>query len=425
MTERLLQFIWQFQYFNVRELQTTAGEDICIIHPGTFNAHQGPDFLEAKLRIADALWVGHVELHLASSCWNKHAHHLDPNYDNVILHVVWTDDRETAARGIPKLVLQDRIHKLLLQQYGIWMNSRSFIPCAQYVHFADDIIWLSWKERLLVERIRRKCLQVEELLNQHYFHWEKTFWLMLSKNFGLSVNAEAFGDMAASIPLSLLWKHKNEVNQLEALLLGQAGLLEGTFTDSYPQMLQKEYAFWRTKYSLEKISVPIHFLRMRPASFPTVRLAQLAMLIHQSPPLFAAVRDASDIRELRELLRVEASHYWHYRFGFDEPSAFQPKRLGMQMVNNIIINTIIPMVFAYGHLHKEEGYQRKALEWIRELPAEKNAVSIQFNKLRISSASAGDTQSLKELKTQYCDQRRCLDCAIGAAILKRTIWKLS
>ncbi|MEP7258336.1 MAG: DUF2851 family protein, partial [Flavitalea sp.] len=321
--------------------------------------------------------------------------------------------------AIPKLALQDRIHKLLLQQYAIWMNSPLFIPCAQYVHIAGELIWIAWKERLLVERIRRKCAQVEEMLNRNHFHWEQAFWQMLSKNFGLSVNAEAFADMAVSIPLLLLWKHKNEVSQLEALLLGQAGLLEGDFSDSYPQLLQKEYTFYRTKYSLNKISFPIHFLRMRPSGFPTVRLAQLAMLIHQSPPLFAAIRDTTEIGELRQLLFVEASPYWHCRFAFDEPSVFQPKRLGPQMVNNIIINTIIPMVFTYGYLRKEERYQRKALDWIRQLPAEKNAVSMQFEKLGIFSASAGDTQSLKELKTQYCDQRRCLDCAIGAAILKR------
>lgn len=420
MTERLLQFIWQFQYFNANGLYTTTGEPVQVLYPGNFNTRQGPDFLEARVRIGEILWVGSVEAHLLSSGWIKHRHQRDPHYNNVILHVVWADDGRRPFCGIPVLMLQRRTAKLLLHQYERWMNSRAAIPCAGYLKTVETIKWTAWKERLLVERIQRKHELVCQYLQQNNFHWEETCWRMLAGSFGLSVNAEAFEEMARSIPFPLLARHKDRLCQLEALLLGQAGALKGYFSDEYPIMLQQEYRFLRRKYALAGINTPLCFLRMRPMGFPTIRLAQLAMLIHRSAPFFARIKESEGIGELRQLFRVTAGDYWHCHYVMDKASACRPKNLGRQIINNIILNTAAPIVFAYGHLHREQAYMEKAIDWIWQAEAEKNAITRSFAVLGIQAHRAADSQALIELKTRYCDQRKCLDCAIGHSILKRS-----
>jgi hypothetical protein len=235
------------------------------------------------------------------------------------------------------------------------------------------------------------------------------------------VNAEAFEAMAKSIPVNILAKHKNQINQLEALLLGQCGLLEKDFSESYPLMLKKEYQFLKNKYSLKPIHMPVHFLRMRPGNFPTVRLAQLAMLVQQSSHLFSKIKEVQSISDLKKMLAVTANDYWNEHYVFDEPSTSKKKILGKQMIDNIIINTIAPALFAYGHLHKETATKEKAIKWLDELPSEKNNITAQWTDAGASNKNAFDSQSLIELKTQYCDQRRCLECAVGNSLMKNSL----
>jgi len=276
VTERLLQFIWQFQYFNKSELTTSEGEAVQIIFPGQFNSNQGPDFSDAKIKIGHEIWAGNVELHFKTSDWKKHRHHKDSNYNNVILHVVWEDD-EAGPANVPTFPLRERVSKILLERYEELMNAGGFIACENTVHNVRDLIWKSWKERLLVERLVRKSELVVAYLQQSNFHWEETFWWLLARNFGMTVNADAFEAMARSIPLNILSKHKAQIHQLEALLLGQSGLLKGIFDEDYPVMLQKEYQFFKKKYDFKPIQLPVFFLRMRPGNFPSIRLAQLAI----------------------------------------------------------------------------------------------------------------------------------------------------
>ena len=419
MTERLLQYIWQFQYYNKNELTTSAGEELIIIHPGIYNTHQGPDFTEGQIKVAGNRWVGNIELHVAASDWGRHQHSNDKNYNNVILHVVWDDDEALCTHRIPTLVLRDRVAKVLLHQYECWMKGEHFIPCASANANADDLVWVSWKERLIIERLERKSEYVLALLKKNNFHWEEMLWWMLARNFGLLVNAEAFGEMAASIPYILLSKHRVQIHQLEALMLGQAGLLDDDFAEKYPIMLKKEYLFLQKKYGLKKIHVAVKFLRMRPACFPTVRLAQLAMLMHSVENLFSAIVYSQSVHEIRAKLNVTANDYWHYHFTFGKQSGYQPKSLGAAMTNNIVANTIVTVLFAYGRYHNEPSYQQKAVEWLSQLPPEHNVVINKFKKLGVAVNSASDSQSLKELKTQYCDKKRCLDCAIANTLLQR------
>src|SRR6187455_2545713 len=248
MTERLLQFIWQFQYFNKGEIQSTSGETIQVIFPGTYNINQGPDFNDAKIKIGKTTWVGNVELHLRSSDWNRHNHQNDKNYNNVILHVVWEDDFPDYI--MPVLKLNNRVAKIFLQRYEDLMNAQGFIPCEKTISSIKPIVWQSWKERLLAERLIRKSEIVKTYLQQNNYHWEETFWWLLARNFGIKVNADAFESVARSIPLNILSKQKNQIHHLEALLFGQAGLLEDKFEEDYPQLLQHEYEFQKSKYKL-------------------------------------------------------------------------------------------------------------------------------------------------------------------------------
>ncbi|HEV7781245.1 MAG TPA: DUF2851 family protein [Chitinophagaceae bacterium] len=416
MTERLLQFIWQFQYFNRTELTSVSGEPLTILIPGQYNTNQGPDFSGARIKIDSTTWAGSVELHIKTSDWDKHKHETDINYKNIILHVVWENDG--VKNRIPVLELKDRVSKILLERYEELMNSSFFIPCEKSITTVKDITWKSWKDRLLAERLLRKSAIVETYLHQNNNHWEETFWWLLARNFGFKVNADTFEAIARSLGTSLLAKHKNQVQQLEALLIGQAGLLDKKVGDDYAKLLQREYRFLKDKYGLKPIHHPIHFLRMRPGNFPTIRLAQLAMLVNSSVHLFAGVKDTNDLKDIREWFDVTANDYWHYHYRFDDESTFKKKKLGDPMIDNIIINTVAPVLFAYGTYHGENRYKEKAVKWLEQTAAESNNIITGFEKIGVENKNAFDSQGLIELKTQYCDRKMCLECAIGNFILK-------
>jgi Protein of unknown function (DUF2851) len=416
MTEQLLQFIWQFSYFNKGELQTVAGERIELIHAGQHNTNQGPDFTNAKIKIGTTTWAGSVELHIRSSDWEKHRHTGDRNYDNVILHVVWEDD--APAGTLPVLELKDRISGLLLQRYEDLMQSQSFIACEKMLHTVPALTWKSWKDRLLAERLTRKSGLVMQYFEQSGSHWEEACWWLLARNFGIKINADAFEQVARSLPLNLLAKARHQIHQLESLLMGQAGLLNRDFEEDYPQLLQKEYAFQRRKYKLNPTPGILYFLRMRPVNFPTIRLAQLAMLIHGSTHLFAKVKDSESLAAVKTWLNVTANDYWHYHYRFDEPAAYRPKHLGESMITNIVINTLCPLLFAYGCYQGEPAYKNKALQWLEESAPENNAITRGFSQLGVVAGNAFDTQALLELKNGYCNHKRCLGCAAGNNLMK-------
>ena len=417
MTEKLLQYIWQNQYFDTSSLHTTDGEKVEIISAGKLNTAAGPDFSGALIRIGETLLAGSVELHIKTSLWNNHGHQFDDNYKKVVLHVVYNHD-EFFTPFIPVLELQPLIPTFLLERYDLLMRSQHFIPCSGSVHTVNELVWTAWKERLLAERLSRKSEMVLGFLEQNHFHWEETLWWMLARNFGSSTNADAFECMARSIPVNILSKHKSQLIQLEALLLGQAGLLQSEFNESYPLLLQREYRFLQRKYQLQRISIPMQFMRMRPGNFPTVRLAQLAGLIHNSSQLFSTFIETGELHNIKDLLRSTANDYWHYHYRLDEASEYKIKNTGEEMIQNIIINTLVPVLFAYGLYHKNEQYCNKAIKWMEELKAESNAIIKRFAEFNIRAVSACDSQALLELKTAYCDHRQCLKCSIGNALLK-------
>jgi Protein of unknown function (DUF2851) len=423
MKEDLLQYIWQFQYFNNSELLTSSGEMIQIINTGTHNTNQGADFLDAKIKIGKTTWAGNIELHINSSDWNVHNHSADSNFNNVILHVVWNSNtiiKDMHNNDLPTLELKNRVSKLLLERYKMLMESSQFIPCESQLQQVNELTLTNWKQRLVVERLIAKSRTVFTILKETNFHWEETFWWLIAANFGLKVNSDLFQQIAKLLPVSILAKHKNRIQQVEALLFGTAGLLNSGFQEKYLLMLQKEFSFYQKKYKLKIIDGELSFLRMRPANFPTIRLAQLAMLIHESEHLFSKIKDSSSLKEVKKMLEVSANDYWHYHYVFDETSDYKVKTLGKQMIDNIMINTIIPVLFAYGLHYNEQGYKDRAIKWLEEISAEKNSITKGFENLNFSNKNAFDSQSFIQLKNEYCNKKLCLHCAIGNSLLKRS-----
>src|SRR5450432_568677 len=418
MTEKLLQFIWRNRYFNQQGLVLTTGERLTIEYPGEENTDQGPDFSNARICINGNYWIGSVELHLFSSGWIKHNHSEDSNYRNVILHVVWKQDRPDINRNIPQLELCGRIPRLMLDTYAGWMHKPSFIPCETSVLKTGSKKWESWASTLLIRRLNRKMQGIFDSLRGNQYHWEEQLWWMIAANFGNPVNSHAFETIARSIPFSLLAKHRHQFIQLEALLLGQANLLEPVFRDSYALLLKREYHFLKKKYGLRKIYEPVHFLRMRPENFPGIRLSQLATLSSENISLFAWTLTCESIKELRNKIMVRANDYWHTHYVFDKTSPFRKKMLGSSMCNNIIINSIIPLLYTYGKLIPDQAVLKKAISWLEQMPAEHNQVMGGWKRMGITVKKAAGSQALIELKKQFCDQRRCLECEIGKQLLE-------
>jgi len=422
MREDLLHYLWRTRRFEVTNLHTTQGEPLHILQPGTHNTNGGPDFTDARLRIGDTTWAGNVEMHLLASDWRRHGHQHDRAYDNVILHVVLEEDEPILrANGerIPCLEMRQRIPQKLAATYQKLLHNEHWIPCQHHFAAVPAMTKNLWLERLLVERLEHKTQAIAQALERNGNNWEETFYQMLARNFGLKTNAEPFELLARSTPLLTLTKHKNSLLQMEALLFGQSGLLEREFEDAYPNQLKQEYTFLQKKYNLTPLlGESWQFLRMRPASFPTIRIAQLATLLFQTNHLFSKMLAAADVVELENMFELKLSNYWLTHYVFDKESKRSPKQLGKSTIHLFIINTIAPFLFLYGKHRSEAHFQDRALALLEAVPAEKNRIIRQWQALGLAPNSAYQTQALLQLKNQYCDQKRCLDCAIGNAILK-------
>ncbi|MBL7797724.1 MAG: DUF2851 family protein [Saprospiraceae bacterium] len=422
MREDFLHFLWRWRRFDAHDLRTTDGQALEVLHPGELNRHAGPDFFNARVRIGDTLWAGNVEIHLNASDWLAHRHDGDAAYNNVVLHVVLEEDRLlTRSNGtrLPCLELRRRIPPSLLDKYLRLEHERAWIPCARSFAGVPEIVRSNWLDRLLVERLEQKTALVEQTLQATGQQWEEAFYRILARHFGLKVNMEPFEALARALPLRLLAKHQNSLFQMEALLFGQAGLLDEAFEDDYPRALAKEYRFLRHKYDLTALSASSwKFFRLRPAGFPTLRLAQFAALMHRSTLLFSAVLSARNPGEMEQLLGVEPGEYWRTHFRFDKSTAPRSKSLGREFVHLLLINTVAPFLFHYGRTKGISEKQDRALQLLEGLPAEANTVVDDWAELGQTAGNAARSQALLHLKSHYCDAKRCLECAIGTAILR-------
>ena len=422
MKEEMLHYVWRLKRFDLTDLLTTEGDPLEILHFGEYNRHAGPDFANARIRIGDTLWAGNVEMHLRASEWFQHGHQDDPAYQNVILHVVLEEDRPVICDNgsrLPCLELHRRIPVKLAKTYRKLLHNEFWIPCQHHFPAVSKITLNLWLDRLLVERLEEKTNVIAKRLTANGNDWEETCYQLLARNFGLRVNADPFDMLARSLPRRLLARHRDSCFQIEALLFGQAGLLGRDFKDDYPQRLQKEFDFLRKKYALQPIpGESWKFLRLRPANFPTVRIAQLGTLLAQSNQLFGKMLMANNLIEIENMFEVNLSNYWWTHYVFDKLSKRQRKALGREAVHLFVINTIAPLLFTYGRHRQEPRFEDKALAFLEALPPESNRLIRGWQQLEVSPDSAYQTQALLQLKRHYCNGKRCLECAVGATILK-------
>jgi hypothetical protein len=422
MKEEFIYFLWRYRLFNTTNLATTNGNKIKVINPGSTNYDSGPDFFAAQIYINDTLWAGNIEIHVNSSDWYKHGHQNDPAYGNIILHVVMYHDHEiTDSNGniVPVLELKNFYDPGLLGKYHQIISSKTWIPCEKFILDTSPVIFMNWLSRLLVERLENKAGEIRKFYEFFNHNWEQTFYYFLARNFGFKVNSSPFALLAQTTPYSILAKHKNDLTQLEALLFGQAGMLENEFSEAYPELLKKEYNFLRKKYNLTPMSRSLwKFGKMRPSNFPTLRISQFAQLIHRSTGLFRKIIESSTVNEISELLAVRCSPYWENHYTLGKTSSIKAKNLGDDAVINIIINTVVPLKFVYGNETMKPDVRDAALALLTELPTEKNSLITKWIEIGITPSNAGESQALIELKKYYCTPKKCLECSIGHHLIK-------
>lgn len=424
MQESFLHYIWQMQYFDKKELRTTRGEKIEIFNAGILNTDAGPDFANARIKIGELDWVGSVEIHTESSAWLDHHHDNDPAYDNVILHVVWNMDKEIVRRDktlLPTLTLKGRVDESLIKTYRQLINSSFSIPCQRSLPAVNEITRISMLEKALMQRLERKADEVRVLYQQNGNSWEETFYQLLARNFGFKVNAEPFFQLARTLPLKILLKQADKQEQIEALLFGQAGFLEVRKGDEYYLKLQREHRLLMQKYSLQQSKMSKsqwRFLRLRPANFPSLRLAQFGAVIHRRQNLFSEILQNQDRRSLTELFTANPSSYWLSHYQFSKKSKSPVHELGKASIDMLIINTVVPTWVAYGRRIDEQRFIDQALTVLQQLPGEENKIIRTWKDVGFTTRTSFDSQALIELFTNFCQRKSCLDCNIGASLVR-------
>ncbi len=421
MTEEFLHYIWQYRLYKP-DLVLQTGEQADVLHPGIHNLDSGPDFFNAKVRIGETIWAGNVEIHIHSSDWKRHNHQQDISYDNVIMHVVWRDDTPVLRMNgseIPTLALDGLYNENSWKNYLRFMASQQWIPCDTMISGVDPFIRNAWFDRVLVERLERKALQVEHILSLTNNDWAHTFYRLLARNMGFKLNNQAFEMLAQSLPYPFLAKHADDLFQIEAMVFGQAGLLESSFTDEYPRKLKKEYEFLKGKFDLKPIDAHLwRFMRLHPGNFPTLRLAQFASIIHHSGSLISELFNSDDVNTYYKLFSVEASEYWNTHYTFEKASASRKKTLGRSSVDLLVINLVAPILLAYGRRKGDTLMTGKPIDILMQLKGEENSIIRKWAELGMDVSNAACTQSLLELKTNYCDLKKCLNCSIGNYLLR-------
>jgi hypothetical protein len=423
MREELLHCIWQYQLFDKINLTTEDGSVLEILQQGNLNTDAGPDFTNAKIRIGKIVLAGNIEVHVKNTDWEIHKHQLDSSYNNTILHVVFETSKPTTilqnGNEIPILPLKNRVEKSLLLRYEVLQNIKKDIPCAPIIkEIKQDFKIENFLERLTIERLENKVSQLNEILQESNFDWEQVAFQMIAKYFGTSVNKEPFFMLASSLPIAIIYKHQQDSKQIEALLFGQAGFLDTDFNDEYPKALKREYNYLKKLHQLTPSNKSLwKFLRLRPSNFPTIRLSQLASLLSRNEKLFSSILAAESITHLRKLFEVHANSYFETHYIFDKQVKTKSSKTGNMNIDIVLINAIIPILFAFGKYKDNEEYCERAAQFLSQIIGEKNAIIKQMTTHGFKNDTAYHTQGILELRTNYCDKKRCLSCAIGHKIL--------
>ncbi len=429
--EQLLHYVWKHKMWPLEALQTTDGRTVEVIDAGLHNrSHQGPDFFNAKVRIGTTLWVGNVEIHLRASDWYLHHHDRDAAYDNVVLHVVGEADTNvmnSRQEYLSQLVLP--IPPSVSQHYQELLATDHYPPCYRIIPSLSLLTVHSWMAALQTERLEQKTQAIAQRAEQCNGSWEDAYFVTLARSYGFGVNSDAFEQWAINVPMVAVGKHRDDLFQVEALFLGQAGLLqqeavperyrETARQEGYFDRLRNEYQYLAHKFSLKPIDFSLwRFLRMRPQNFPHIRIAQLANLYYERRTSLSQLLDCQTISEMRQLLQTHATPYWqtHYTFGAESPK--NQKKLSATTTTLLLINTAIPVLFAVGRHRRKEEYCDRAFDFLEQLKAEDNHVIRMWRECGLEVQNAGDSQALLQLKNQYCDRKDCLRCRIGYEYLK-------
>jgi len=425
MNEDVISFLWKSQHFERQNLQTDAGEALQIMAVGQQNTNAGPDFTNARVLIDGLEWAGNVEVHTRASDWQRHAHTRDRAYDSVILHVVWENDTpvfRTDGTALPTLTLKNRVQPHFLPKYYALIESADVIPCAGQFGQVPDLLKIAMLDRALMQRLERKAAFVQQLCQRNQDDWEETAYQLLAHNFGFKINAEPFLRLAQGLPFKILQKHRDNLTQIEALLLGQAGWLQNQeFTDEYVALLRREYDFLAAKYGLISQQLHTHewkMLRLRPANFPTVRLAQLAALVQQQSSLFSSFINVENTAQLAHILRAKQSSYWQTHYQIGKEANGKVAALGRTSVENILVNTVVPLLVAYSQAKDNRDLLDKALQLLEHLPAEQNNITEKWNNLGLKVKSSFDSQAVIELYNGFCIPKKCLHCSVGVSLVR-------
>lgn len=421
MKEVFLFHIWQFQKFKTNGLKTTCGKSLTVLKAGNLQTQSGPDFFNAQIILDDQKWAGNIEIHVKSSDWYVHHHNQDDRYDSIILHVVWEHDVDVFRKNetsVPVLELKSIVDQAFINNYQYLMQPKSWLFCEKDIKNTPSFQMNAWLERLFFERLESKSKQIDELLYHSKSDWEAVLFILLAKNFGSKANGNALMQMAQSIDFSIIRKEANQNQGLESLFFGRLGLLDQTFQENYPTDLQTNWHYQKVKYQLETIYLPqVQFFKVRPDNFPTLRLAQLAQLYQTQKQLFQDLIVSDNFDHVFKTFDIQISNYWksHYRFELESPAKI--KKISKSFVENILINTIIPLKFAYYKQNSQWDQMDQLIEMMQKLMPEKNNVTDKFMQFGVSNKNAFDSQALLHLKSNYCDAQKCLNCAVGTWLL--------
>lgn len=420
--EQLLHYVWKHKIFSLKELKTTTGQQVEVIDTGLANTDAGPDFFNAKLKLDGVLWIGNIEIHERSSDWFKHGHHADTGYNSVILHIaseINTEISRSNGERIPQIQLI--CPEAVRTNYKELLETDSYPPCYRIIPSLPPFTAHSWMTALQMERFEQKATLLNERLKRCQGNWEDAFFITLARNFGFGLNGDAFETWAHRLPFRAVDKHRNDLFQIEAIFFGQAGILEDSDGDGYYLRLKKEYTYLQHKFGLIPMDASLwRFLRLRPANFPHIRIAQLACLYHRAYGLLSRIMETETLQGVRDILKGGTSEYWltHYTFGGSSPS--RPKTLSNTSLDLLIINTVVTFLYAYG-LHKGNRVLcARAGSFLEELKAENNYITRMWEQCGMKASNAADSQALIQLKKEYCDKKKCLYCRIGYEYLKRS-----
>ncbi len=421
--EKLMQYVWKHRLWRSEDMVTNTGKKVRVVDPGLLNTDAGPDFFNAKIEIDGHMWVGNVEMHYRATDWKRHHHDSDKAYDSVILHVVAKDDapvRRTNGELIPQLVLE--VSPQFNADYASLVGATIEVPCATKIKQVPHLTIVEWVEGLAFERLHGKVERIHQLLDSFNGSWEDVCYVTLARNFGFGINNDAFERLARRTPLRLLGKHSDSVLQIEALLFGQAGMLDAQKPgmDSYYNQLCTEYAFLSNKFQLtpmEKESWKL--FRIRPQNFPYRRIAMLAQFIEGGFRMMNRILEAEGEKEMRSLFEVELSGYWIKHYTFGKPNERATATLSRSSIDIILINTVAPLLYAYGELTGNYEMTDKAIKLLEDLRAESNSIVSHFVAYGIDCPDALTSQALVQLKREYCDARKCIYCKIGHHLLSK------